>query len=59
MIATVAPAMISYQKVTTGKPLEAEYLERLVDSVLVPLATAAPRAADAVRATADAGVAGR
>jgi len=40
MIATIAPAMISYQKVTTGKPLDPSYLERLVDTVLVPLATA-------------------
>lgn len=40
MIATIAPAMISYQKVTTGKPLNPSYLERLVDTVLVPLATA-------------------
>lgn len=39
MIATVAPAMISYQKVTTGRPLDPEYLERLIDSVLLPLAT--------------------
>lgn len=40
MIATIAPAMISYQKVTSGKPLEPSYLERLIDTVILPLATA-------------------
>jgi len=59
MIATVAPAMISYHKVTTGKPLAPEYLERLVDSVLVPLATGGPGADVVPRSTVDAGVAGR
>lgn len=60
MIATIAPAMISYQKVTSGKPLDPSYLERLVDSVIVPLATGGSAvdgyAADAV---AVAGVPGR
>lgn len=39
MIATVGPAMIAYQKMTTGRPIEAEFLERLIDRILVPLAT--------------------
>lgn len=39
MIAAVAPAMIAYQKLTTGRPIEAEFLERLIDRILVPLAT--------------------
>lgn len=42
MIATVAPAMISYHKITTGKPLEPDFVVRLIDSVIVPLATAPP-----------------
>lgn len=56
MIATVAPAMISYQKVTTGRPLEPEYLERVVDSVLLPLATGVPAEH---RLAVESGVAGR
>lgn len=39
MIATVGPAMIAYQKMTTGRPIESEFLERLIDRILVPLAT--------------------
>lgn len=42
MIATVGPAMISYQKVTTGRPLDPDFIVRLIDTVVVPLATAAP-----------------
>ncbi|PFG32850.1 TetR/AcrR family transcriptional regulator [Sanguibacter antarcticus] len=40
MIAIVGPAMISYQKVTTGAPLDHDFVLRLIDTVLVPLATA-------------------
>ncbi|MEP7763600.1 TetR/AcrR family transcriptional regulator [Sanguibacter sp. 25GB23B1] len=40
MIATVGPAMISYQKAITGRPLDADFIVRLIDTVVVPLATA-------------------
>jgi AcrR family transcriptional regulator len=41
MIATVGPAMISYQKAITGRPLDPDFVVRLIDTVVVPLATAA------------------
>jgi AcrR family transcriptional regulator len=39
MIATVAPAMIAYQKVVAGKKIDADYTERVIDQVIIPLAT--------------------
>lgn len=39
MIATVAPAMISYHKITSGRPLDPDFVVRLIDTVIVPLAT--------------------
>jgi AcrR family transcriptional regulator len=39
LIATVVPAMIAYQKVVAGRQLEPGYAERLIDEIVVPLAT--------------------
>jgi len=39
MIATVAPAMIAYQKVVAGRKAGPEFIERMIDSVILPLAT--------------------
>jgi len=39
IIALVGPAMIAYQKITTGQPIDPLFLERLIDCILVPLAT--------------------
>jgi AcrR family transcriptional regulator len=39
IIALVGPAMITYQKITTGQPVDPVFLERLIDGILVPLAT--------------------
>ncbi|SDC57550.1 transcriptional regulator, TetR family [Sanguibacter gelidistatuariae] len=53
MIATVGPAMISYQKMTTGRPIEPEFFEQLIDKILVPLATGTTPDDDADTAAAD------
>lgn len=39
MIAAVAPAMIHYRKVVAHLPADAAFVARLVDSVILPLAT--------------------
>lgn len=39
MVAAVAPAMISYHKTVEGKHPDAEFVTRMVDSVILPLAT--------------------
>ena len=39
MVAAVAPAMISYHKTVEGKHPDEEFVTRMVDSVLLPLAT--------------------
>ncbi|RHA37765.1 TetR/AcrR family transcriptional regulator [Cellulomonas rhizosphaerae] len=39
MIATVAPAMIAYQKVVAGKKVGPEFIERMIDTIILPLAT--------------------
>ncbi len=39
MLAAVGPAMIHYRKVVAHLPVDAAFAERLVDSVLLPLAT--------------------
>ncbi len=41
MIATVGPAMLAYRKVITGGSVDQAFLLRLVDDVLIPLATGA------------------
>jgi AcrR family transcriptional regulator len=44
MIATVAPAMIAYQKLVAGTKIDAAYTQRMIDEIILPLATG--RAAD-------------
>jgi AcrR family transcriptional regulator len=39
MLSAVAPAMIHYRKLVAHLPVDAAFAERLVDSVLLPLAT--------------------
>lgn len=39
MVAAVAPAMISYHKTATGQHPDEEFVVRMVDSVILPLAT--------------------
>ncbi|MEN0128517.1 MAG: TetR/AcrR family transcriptional regulator [Brevundimonas sp.] len=39
MIATVAPAMIAYQKVVAGQKAGPDFVQRMIDTVIVPLAT--------------------
>lgn len=39
MIATVGLAMFTYQKMVAGKQIDTEFITRLIDSILVPLAT--------------------
>ncbi|ROS31721.1 TetR/AcrR family transcriptional regulator [Cellulomonas sp. PhB150] len=39
MIATVAPAMIAYQKVVAGRKVGPEFIERMIDTIILPLAT--------------------
>jgi AcrR family transcriptional regulator len=39
MLAAVAPAMVHYRKVVAHLPIDAEFAERLIDSVIIPLAT--------------------
>lgn len=42
MIAAVAPAMVHYRKVVAHRPMDAEFAERLIDTVILPLATGRP-----------------
>ncbi len=42
MVAAVAPAMVHYRKVVAHRPMDAEFAERLVDTVILPLATGTP-----------------
>jgi hypothetical protein len=46
MVAAVAPAMVHYRKVVAHRPMDAEFAERLIDTIILPLATG--RAAVAV-----------
>ncbi|MDM7832357.1 TetR/AcrR family transcriptional regulator [Cellulomonas edaphi] len=46
MIATVAPAMIAYQKVVAGGKAGPDYIERMIDHIIVPLATGSVPAAE-------------
>jgi AcrR family transcriptional regulator len=41
MVASVAPAMISHRKMVVGQPIDDEFVERMIDSVILPLATGA------------------
>lgn len=42
MVAAVGPAMVHYHKVVTHQPMDAAFAERLVDTVIEPLATGRP-----------------
>ncbi|GAA3823312.1 TetR/AcrR family transcriptional regulator [Cellulomonas soli] len=42
MIAMVGPALLSYHKLANGGSLEEGFVERMIDEVIVPLATCAP-----------------
>ncbi len=42
MVAAVAPAMIAYHKTVMGQHPDQEFLTRMVDSVILPLATGRP-----------------
>lgn len=37
MVASVAPAMVAYRKMVVGKPVDDEFIVRMVDSVILPL----------------------
>jgi AcrR family transcriptional regulator len=39
MVASVAPAMISYRKMVAGQHVDDEFVVRMIDSVILPLAT--------------------
>lgn len=39
MVAAVAPAMVHYRKVVAHRPMDAEFAERLIDTIILPLAT--------------------
>ncbi|VTR77139.1 TetR/AcrR family transcriptional regulator [Cellulomonas hominis] len=39
MLAAVAPAMVHYRKVVAHLPMDAEFAQRLIDKVILPLAT--------------------
>jgi AcrR family transcriptional regulator len=39
MVAAVAPAMVHYRKVVAHRPMDAEFAERLIDTVILPLTT--------------------
>jgi AcrR family transcriptional regulator len=39
MVAAVAPAMVHYRKVVAHRPMDAEFAVRLIDEIIVPLAT--------------------
>ncbi len=52
MIAAVAPAMLHYRKVVAHLPMDLEFAERLVDSVILPLVTGRISAAAADTALA-------
>jgi len=39
MVATIAPAMIAYRKVVAGKKVSAEYSQRVIEHLVLPLAT--------------------
>ena len=41
MVAAVAPAMISYRKMVAGQHVDDEFVMRMIDSVILPLATGA------------------
>jgi AcrR family transcriptional regulator len=40
MVAAVAPAMIAYRKMVAGHHIDDEFVERMIDSVILPLVTA-------------------
>jgi AcrR family transcriptional regulator len=42
LIAKVVPAMIAYQKMITGKPLEPDFMAQVIERVILPLATGVP-----------------
>ncbi|HYQ77406.1 TetR/AcrR family transcriptional regulator [Cellulomonas sp.] len=42
MVAAVAPAMVHYRKVVAHRPMDAEFAERLIDTIILPLATGRP-----------------
>lgn len=44
MVASVAPAMITFRKMVAGMRIDDEFVERLIDSVIIPLATGRPAA---------------
>ena len=39
MVASVAPAMIAHRKMVVGQPIDDAFVERMIDSVILPLAT--------------------
>ena len=41
MVAAVAPAMISYRKMVAGQHVDDEFVVRMIDTVILPLATGA------------------
>jgi len=41
MVAAVAPAMIAYRKVVVGKKVDDDFVLRMIDTVILPLATGA------------------
>ena len=46
MVAAVAPAMISYRKMVAGMKIDDEFVVRMIDDVILPLALSQPSAAE-------------
>ena len=46
MVAAVAPAMISYRKMVAGMKIDDEFVVRMIDDVILPLALSHPGAAE-------------
>ena len=47
MVAAVAPAMIAYRKMVAGHRIDDEFVEQMIDSVILPLAVRPSGPADA------------
>ena len=42
MVAAVAPAMIAYRKIVAGHRIDDEFVEQMIDSVILPLVIGSP-----------------